>query len=221
MCFVWLVVDCAYDSFLRRIDIVQSLLRVTVPFSGSELFGPHYSDLSETNFRRYQMIQSLKVIWMWVFFFFCQRPFTLDLWSVCSSSFALHSIHSFHYIWLKKMDSDTLGSPDFLLCSNEAFDASRFNKEAFPNGSPVAVHTNEKGPSAWFAFPKCTSSSRPQQWFLFPGLGSHVYAFVPHYSATASTDPHLAFKFPDQPGSHGLMTRLLLQLNSLCSSYSD
>ena len=119
------------------------------------------------------------------------------------------------------MDSDTLGSPDFLLCSNEAFDAPRFNKEAFPNGSPVAVHTNEQGPSAWFAFPKCTSSSRPQQWFLFPGLGSHVYAFVPHYSATASTDPHLAFKFPDQPGSHALMTRLLLQLNSLCSSYSD
>lgn len=28
------------------------------------------------------------------------------------------------------------------------------------------------------------------------------------------TDPHLAFKFPDQPGSHALMTRLLLQLNS-------
>lgn len=28
------------------------------------------------------------------------------------------------------------------------------------------------------------------------------------------TDPHLAFKFPDQPGSHALMTPLLLQLNS-------
>lgn len=119
------------------------------------------------------------------------------------------------------MDSDTLGSLDFLLCSNEAFDAAPFNKEAFPNGSPVAVHTNERGPSAWFAFPKCTFSSRPQQWFLFPRLCSHVYAFVPHYSASASTDPHLAFKFPDQPGSHALMTRLLLQLNSLCSSYSD
>lgn len=53
-----------------------------------------------------------------------------------------------------------------------------------------------------------------------PRLCSHVYAFVPHYSASASTDPHLAFKFPDQQGSHALMT-LLLQLNSLCSFYSD
>lgn len=113
------------------------------------------------------------------------------------------------------------GSSDFLLCSNEAFDAPRFNKEAFPNGSPVAVHTNESSPSAWFAFPKCTFSCRPQQRFLFLRPGSHVYAFVPHYSASASTDPHLAFKFPDQPGSHALVTRLLLQLNSLCSSYSD
>lgn len=119
------------------------------------------------------------------------------------------------------MDSDTLCSPDFLLCSNEAFDAPLFNKEAFPNGSPVVVHTNEKSPSAGFAFPKCISSSRPQQWLLFPRLGSHVYAFVPHYSASASNDPHLAFKFPDQPGSHALMTRLRLQLNTLCSSYSD
>lgn len=72
-----------------------------------------------------------------------------------------------------------------------------------------------------FAFPKCTSPSRPQQWFLSPRLSPHVYAFVPHYSASASTDPHLAFKFPDQHASHALMTRLLLQLNSLCSSYSD
>lgn len=96
----------------------------------------------------------------------------------------------------------------------------RFNKETFPNGSPVAVQTNEKTPSAWIAFPKCNSSSRPQQWSVFLRLCSHVYAFVPHYSASASTDPHLAFKFPDQPGSHALMTWLLLQLNSLCSSYS-
>lgn len=117
------------------------------------------------------------------------------------------------------MDTDSLGSPDFLLCSNEAFDVPRFNKEAFPNGSPVAVHTNEKGLSAWFAFPKCTSSSSPQQWFLFLRLGSHVYAFVPHYSASAATDPHLAFKFPDQLGSHALMTPLLLHLNSSCSSF--
>lgn len=43
----------------------------------------------------------------------------------------------------------------------------RFNKEAFPNGSPVAVHTNGKSPSSWFAFPKCTSCSRPRRWFLF------------------------------------------------------
>lgn len=42
-----------------------------------------------------------------------------------------------------------MGSTDFLLCSNEAFDAPQFSKEAFPNGSPaVAVHTNEKDPSA-------------------------------------------------------------------------
>lgn len=106
----------------------------------------------------------------------------------------------------KKVDSDTFGRADFLLCSNEAFDAPQFNKEAFPYGSPVAVHTNEKNPSAWFAFPKCTSTSRPQQRFPSSRLSSHVYAFVPHYSATASTDPHLAFKFPDQPGSRALMT---------------
>lgn len=72
-----------------------------------------------------------------------------------------------------------------------------------------------------FAFPKCTSSSGPQRWLLSSRLGPHVYAFVPHYSASASADPHLAFKFPDQHGSHALMTQLLLQLNSLCSSYSD
>lgn len=94
-------------------------------------------------------------------------------------------------------------------------------KKHSPIGSPLAVHTNEKCPSAWLAFPACTSSSSPQQWFLFPRLDSHVNAFVSHYSASASTDPHLAFKFPDQQGSHALMTRRLLQLNTLCSFYSD
>lgn len=125
----------------------------------------------------------------------------------------------------KNIELVTPGSRDLLLCSNDAFDAPRFNKEASPHGSTVAAHANERGPSAWFAFPKCTSSHTPRQCFFFLTLGqsegSHVYAFVPHYSASASTDPHLAFKFPDQPGSHAPMTLLLLQLNSLCSSYSD
>lgn len=85
----------------------------------------------------------------------------------------------------------TRRSTDDPLCSNEAFDAPRFNEKAFPDGSPVAVHTNETGPSASFAFPKCTSSRS----------GSFFF-FVPHYSASASTDPHLACKYPDQMAIH-------------------
>lgn len=62
----------------------------------------------------------------------------------------------------RKLESDILSGPDFLLCSNEAIDAPRCNKETFPSGSPVAVHTNERSPSARSAFPGCTSCSRPR-----------------------------------------------------------
>lgn len=103
-----------------------------------------------------------------------------------------------------KLESDILSSVDFLLCSNEAIDAPLCNKETFPSGSPVAVHTNEESPSAWFAFAECASSSRPRRRLLSLRLSSHVYAFVPHYTGAASADPHLAFKFPDQPASHAL-----------------
>lgn len=63
-----------------------------------------------------------------------------------------------------------------------------------------------------FAFPECTSSSRQRQRLLSLRRGSHVYAFVPHYSGPASADPHLAFKFPDQPASHAPTALAPLQL---------
>lgn len=88
----------------------------------------------------------------------------------------------------------------FLSRSNEAFDAPRFNKEPFPNGSPVTVRTNEKSPSSRFTFPKCTTKAAGRAGgSSSPRPDSHVYAFVPHYSASASTDPHLAFKSPTPP----------------------
>lgn len=53
---------------------------------------------------------------------------------------------------------------------------------------------------------------------LSPTLGSHVYAFVPHYSGAASADPHLAFKFPDRPASHAPTERRSSRvLRSSCS----
>lgn len=100
----------------------------------------------------------------------------------------------------KKLESEILSSPDFLLCSIEAIDAPLCNKETFPSGSPVAVHTNEKSPSAWFCIPRVHFLQQATQRLLSLRCGSHVYAFVPHYSGPASADPHLAFKFP-QPTS--------------------
>lgn len=105
-----------------------------------------------------------------------------------------------------------MSSPDFLLCSNEAIDAPRCNKETFPSGSPVAGHTNEKSPSAWFCIPRVHFLQQAMQQLLSLRRSSHVYAFVPHYSGPASADPHLAFKFPNQPASHAPMALALLQL---------
>lgn len=112
----------------------------------------------------------------------------------------------------KKLESDILSSPDFLLCSNEAIDAPLCNKETFPSGSPVAVHTNEKSPSAWFCIPRVHFLQQATQRLLSLRCDSHVYAFVPHYSGPASADPHLAFKFPHQPASHAPMALAPLEL---------
>lgn len=83
-------------------------------------------------------------------------------------------------------------------------------------------YTQMRGSVCMVCIPRVHFLEQPSAVVPFsPRLCSHVYVFVPHYSASASTDPHLAFKFPDQQRSHALMTRLLLQLNSLCSFYSD
>lgn len=105
-----------------------------------------------------------------------------------------------------------MSSPDFLLCSIEAIDAPLCNKETFPSGSPVAVHTNEKSPSAWFCIPRVHFLQQATQRLLSLRRGSHVYAFVPHYSGPASADPHLAFKFSDQPASHAPAALVPFQL---------
>lgn len=194
--FVWLVANWSYESLPKRIDnspCWESWCLLAAEGPLVLITQPYHCQY----FRHHKMIRSLNVIMNGYIF-----VKDLSGWMRSSVLRQVYIISRFLYKWSKRKWTHTLGSPDFLPCSNEAFDAPRFNKEPFPNGSPVAVHTNEKSLSAWFAFPKCTSSSRPQRWFLFPRLGSHVYAFVPHYSASASTDPHLAFKFPDQPGSH-------------------
>lgn len=120
----------------------------------------------------------------------------------------------------KKLESDILSSPDFLLCSNEATDAPLCNKETFPSGSPMAVHTNKKSPSAWFCIPRVHFLQQATWRLLSLRCGSHVYAFVPHYSGPASADPHLVFKFPDQPASHAPTALALLQLYFSYGSYS-